>query len=187
MEQGGTPIETPSSGIQPAVATIADQGLDELRQLIACVKQMFFLLGYGGSGSTGEQMAAAQQTYLAVSGTLRQTLRACGQAFMPVSPGASGAQAFAGAVVFGLVGAGDKQRPLPINACGPLLPARTGVPSGPAAATLADRKLHLQGQVASKNELVKQVIDQLRQMLECMGMWDAQKAQLERVKQHAER
>lgn len=160
-------------GTQDAFNVLAHQGLSELRQLIACVKQMFSLLGYGGSGAAGwgggdvvEHMAAAQQTYLGVSTALRQTLKACEQRSLPAAPGASGAEA------------------------GPLGQPLAGGARGSAAAAgvgSAGRRLHLQGLVASNNELVKQLVDQLRQMLECMSMWDAQKAQLERARQQAER
>lgn len=56
-----------------------------------------------------------------------------------------------------------------------------------AEATLAARVAGLQAQVAERNELTKLLMDQLRQMLESMSMWDAHKAQLERMRQQAER
>ena len=63
----------------------------------------------------------------------------------------------------------------------------SGRPSAAAGGASAERLINLRGLVASKNELIKQLIDQMRHMLECMSMWEAQKAQLERARQQAER
>ena len=96
--------EARGSATHSVLHSAANQGLGELRQLIACVKQMFSLLGYGGAAAAGagggdvvEQMAAAQEVYLAMSAALRQTLKACASASSPAACGASGVEAIAGA------------------------------------------------------------------------------------------
>eukprot|EP00198_Chlamydomonas_reinhardtii_P012044 XP_001701381.1 predicted protein [Chlamydomonas reinhardtii] len=41
----------------------------------------------------------------------------------------------------------------------------------------------LQAELCLKNEALKQLIDQLRQMLESMCMWESHKYQLDRIRQ----
>ncbi|GFR45065.1 hypothetical protein Agub_g6438 [Astrephomene gubernaculifera] len=47
---------------------------------------------------------------------------------------------------------------------------------------MATRLTQLQAELSGKNEVVKQLIDQLRQMLESISMWESHKHMLERYK-----
>ncbi|KAG2439040.1 hypothetical protein HYH02_006568 [Chlamydomonas schloesseri] len=62
--------------------------------------------------------------------------------------------------------------------------ASTAAPMESSDAAAADAAAaQLQAELCLKNEAVKQLIDQLRQMLESMCMWESHKYQLERIRQ----
>lgn len=60
-------------------------------------------------------------------------------------------------------------------------------PSAPPPAELLGEVESLRSQVAGKNEQLKAVIDELRQMLGSLSLWDAYRRQLDLQKQSSER
>ncbi|KAG2487652.1 hypothetical protein HYH03_013789 [Edaphochlamys debaryana] len=135
---------------------LAGKGQEQLQEVVAVVRQLFAVLGFGKAGDAYslQRQLELQQQYITAMASLKTTLTEC--CSLAAAQAASDARA-------------DTQVS-PIEA-----------PQA-AAEALTARATQLQTELGLRNEVVKQLIDQLRQMLESMCMWESHRHALEKLK-----
>ncbi|GLC47417.1 hypothetical protein PLESTM_002070900 [Pleodorina starrii] len=132
---------------------LAVAGLQQLRDVVAVVRQIFAELGYGESTDAARRQAAFHQQYAQAMLVLRRTAAECNSLAAHVS---------------------NEGRP---EGHATSVEAQRG-----SAESFAARIAQTQAELCMKNEVLKQLIDQIRQMLESICMWESHRHQLERLK-----
>lgn len=160
------------------------EGQRQLREVVAIVRQIFAELAYGDATNAVSRQASLHQQYIQAISILRRNVSECSSLAVQLSKDGNlgkhsticpRTHSLPFCSVVEVLGSLSLKRFAEYQAGSTEAPATLEESSGQVSK-------QVQTELSMKNEILKHLIDEVRQMLESMCMWDSYKHQLERCK-----